>query len=1397
MAAAGGDGKGKGGVALSGQPGAISMDTDIYTTADRSEYDTAIGGPDADEADEPTAGIGSGSVAERMRAALLQAESDAGAQEDPFAQHKRPKVGDRETDYQRQKYRQALSPAHADPFATPREGRPGRTFKEVMQEHAVSREHAEVVAAAKRKAAEERPAAVAGSAAPAAPAAAAAPKAKRSRWDQGEATPKPAAGGAAAKTSEWDSAPAEQPPRKNSRWDTPTPGRTGRRFDDAGAATPGTGRRRWDEPAGATPGTTGVAKGRSRWDEPAGATPGTTGPAKGRSRWDDPAAATPGTTGAAGRRSRWDDPGTGAAGGATPGATPGAGRWGDTPGTKQHRASRWGDTPAHADGDATPGLTPRRWDATPARGTPGGTVMKWDTTPLTGANLATFGATPTPKKSRWDETPLTGAQAAVPTPTAGAALGATPLAAMGATPGVPIGGYLGATPFGLAGAPTPAVPDSGVTPEAYAALKIASETDERNRWLSDADLDALIPIDGYEIVPPPATYKPITPARKYDSTPTPFLGGGGGGFAIQDEAAAAQQRQPLRLEVKDLGPDLPELKPEDYAHFAPLLQDKKDEELTKQEYREVLIMRALLKVKNGTPQQRKSAMRQLTDKARWFGAGPLFDQILPLLMSPTLEDQERHLLVKVIGRVLYKLDELVRPYVHKILVVIEPLLIDEDYYARVEGREIISNLAKAAGRPTMIATMRPDIDNVDEYVRNTTARAFAVVASALGIPALLPFLKAVIQSKRSWQARHTGVKIVQQIAILMGCAVLPHMKSLIEIMQHGLSDEQIKVKTITALALSALAEAAHPYGIEAFDTVLKPLWDGIHQHRGKPLAAFLKAIGCIIPLMERHYASRFTEDVIEILVQEMKSPDEEMRKIVLKVVKQCVATDGVEREYVRTAIMPHFFKNFWVKRMALNPRNYKQLVETTQEIAQKVGASEIVERIVDDLKHENEAYRRMVMETIEKVVDSLGTVDIDSALEERLIDGMLYAFQEQTSDEGHAMLDGFATITRSLGRRIKPYLPQIGGTIKWRLNNKNARVRQQSADLIARICKVVKQCEEEVLLGHLGVVLYEYLGEEYPEVLGSILAGLKGIVNVIGMQRMTPPIKDLLPRLTPILKNRHEKVQENCIDLVGRIADRAPDAVPAREWTRICFELLELLKAHKKAIRRAAVNTFGYIAKAVGPFDVLATLLSNLKVQERQQRVCTTVAIAIVAETCSPFTVIPGLMNEYRVPEINVQNGVLKALSFLFEYIGEMGRDYCWAVAPLLEDALTDRDPVHRQIACNVVRHMALGVAGLGCEDVLLHLMNLVWPNIFEARPHLINACVEVIEAMRVALGPAVVLMYTLQGLFHPARKVREVYWKVYNNLYIGCQDALVACYPKLPDDEANCYARRELQMLL
>ena len=54
----------------------------------------------------------------------------------------------------------------------------------------------------------------------------------------------------------------------------------------------------------------------------------------------------------------------------------------------------------------------------------------------------------------------------------------------------------------------------------------------------------------------------------------------------------------------------------------------------------------------------------------------------------------------------------------------------------------------------------------------------------------------------------------------------------------------------------------------------------------------------------------------------------------------------------------------------------------------------------------------------------------------------------------------------------------------------------------------------------------------------------------------------------------------------------------------------QLASHTQEGIRRAANNTFGFIAKAVGPQDVLATLLNDLRVQERQSRMCTIVAEA-------------------------------------------------------------------------------------------------------------------------------------------------------------------------------------------
>lgn len=69
---------------------------------------------------------------------------------------------------------------------------------------------------------------------------------------------------------------------------------------------------------------------------------------------------------------------------------------------------------------------------------------------------------------------------------------------------------------------------------------------------------------------------------------------------------------------------LPLIKPEDMTYFSPLLAQDKEEDLTTDEVKERKIMMLLLKVKNGTPPMRKQALRLITEKARDFGAGPLF-----------------------------------------------------------------------------------------------------------------------------------------------------------------------------------------------------------------------------------------------------------------------------------------------------------------------------------------------------------------------------------------------------------------------------------------------------------------------------------------------------------------------------------------------------------------------------------------------------------------------------------------------------------------------------------------------------------------------------------------------------------------------------------------------------
>ena len=192
------------------------------------------------------------------------------------------------------------------------------------------------------------------------------------------------------------------------------------------------------------------------------------------------------------------------------------------------------------------------------------------------------------------------------------------------------------------------------------ALSLARELARRNSPMSDAELDALLPEKGYKILEPPEDYQPAKDRigrAGGDLLKTPMDAEGGGGqegFQMFNDATLDKSKYGIggvggSGMIGGVGFDggevgsadgLPFIKQEDYQYFGKLMDEGVDEaSLGKAEQRERAIMALLLKIKCGTPPQRKTAMRQITDKAVGFGAGPLFNQILPLLMSPTLTDQ--------------------------------------------------------------------------------------------------------------------------------------------------------------------------------------------------------------------------------------------------------------------------------------------------------------------------------------------------------------------------------------------------------------------------------------------------------------------------------------------------------------------------------------------------------------------------------------------------------------------------------------------------------------------------------------------------------------------------------------------------------------------------------------
>ena len=80
----------------------------------------------------------------------------------------------------------------------------------------------------------------------------------------------------------------------------------------------------------------------------------------------------------------------------------------------------------------------------------------------------------------------------------------------------------------------------------------------------------------------------------------------------------------------------------------------------------------------------------------------------------------------------------------------------------------------------------------------------------------------------------------------------------------------------------------------------------------------------------------------------------------------------------------------------------------------------------------------------------------------------------------------------------------------------------------------------------------------------------------------------------------------------------------------------------------------------------------------------------------------------------------------------------------------------------------------------MIHLLNLLYPNLFETSPHVIDRIIEAIDAIRMAVGVGQLMNYIAAGLFHPARRVRVPYWRLWNDAYVAGGDGMVPYFVDL-----------------
>lgn len=857
---------------------------------------------------------------------------------------------------------------------------------------------------------------------------------------------------------------------------------------------------------------------------------------------------------------------------------------------------------------------------------------------------------------------------------------------------------------------------------------------------------------------------------------------------------------PVTYDIPDsLGPGMPEMTAKDAPFFLELLQyTGQEDKIPATSIRSYMLMKNLFKVKNGDASQRRAGTRYLLEKASVLGPSLIFQRLFNIWQSPSLDPQQRHYLVEFTKALITKLGPATREVCKEVVHMMEPLLSSQERFIREDGRQTLVLLTRMVGFHAVWNTIEPDFKHENAAMRRHTAKVVALMTSAVGLDDALVALDNAAFN-RSPLARQTAARSLGEICTTMGHAVVSHLTDIARILDRLLQDDR-RVSTEAALGVALMAEASAPFGQ---DELLKPS-DRVfgELRKGNKSPEFLRAFGSLLPLMTPEEARSRIGSLMPVLVDQFSSPEEKYRLMLLTVIRQSVDTEGITVSFIEETLLKPFFEGFWkITAIQNGKKTLATLVAATVAMAKKIGSQSVLSKLAEDaLKSDDENFQQLALYAVRRVISAVGLGSTPTKLTHHLLDRAITAIKRDLEGKNKGAIDTLVAICNALGPDLKPMLGVLYSVIKERREHSSSILRIQGAQLISRLAHTLKKAGGGIFLAEVSINLFTRMKNESSFDLSANLQATRVLLEVLGEKDYRPSLPELLGQLTYVIKNPLSAVQQNAVALIEDIVTNYDDEVKEIHLHKLATKgLFELLDADRRETRRICARTFGTIAAKLSPFAIILELVDNFRQDKRKIRICTAVALGAIAKSCGPFTVLPYILNEFEASEgeqvaVIVQHSVLKAVRYIFEAIGTRGEDYIYPCIPLLQRALTEASIPMRRMAMEAARAMLLSGAGLdGFEKIAMHLLNLIHPNIVELlskkevkigeeRLKLVSAVVSFYEAAQMHLGSGVIYAYLSQGLFHPAKLVRDIFRRAYNIIYILSPEEMVPHHPQIPD---------------